>query len=277
MLEHPNEILISKREYFTLIAAILAALAILFNNNAPQIDAIRSILIDRYAFFQAKLSWFTRLSEREEELSDLRLRTTRLMLENSQLREAYLENHRLRTLLDYRERTPLRFVPSRVLFKEIGSTPNAVVIDLGKEDGMRLNLPVVTPEGLVGKIFKVNQKTSNVQLMLDHNFSVSARTQRSRVLGIVTGDAVRGLEMTGVSRNADVVMGDVIVTSDSSALFPPGVRIGVVDETSVDQSTLFMKITIDSGVEFSQLEEVFVVLTPEKYRTGLSQTASRGE
>ncbi len=64
-------------------------------------------------------------------------------------------------------------------------------------------------------------------------------------------------------RNSDVQIGDVIVTSDSSALFPPGLRIGLVKQTFEDKTSLFKTINLEPDVDFSRLEEVFVIISPE--------------
>jgi rod shape-determining protein MreC len=262
LLERPNLFFISKREYFTLIAAIIVSLFCLFNNDKQQIDAIRAFLIDRFAVLQEKVSWARNLMELNRDNAELRWRATQMMLENSQLRESLLENYRLRQMLEYRGRSPWQLRASRVIAKELNMTPAAVVIDVGRADGMRPNMPVVTPEGLVGKLYKVNQHTSIVQLMLDQNFSVSARIQRNRVFGIVVWTASSGLELTAVPRNSDVKIGDTVVTSDSSALFPPGIRIGLVLHADEEQTTLFKRIRLDPSVTFSRLEEVFVIISP---------------
>lgn len=278
LLDRSNEYLISRREYFTLFAAVVAAIAILFNNNAPQIDALRGVALDRFAFFQEKMSWFARLSQSADEVTALRQRATQLMLENSQLREAYLENFRLRRMLDYRQREPLQFRAARVLSAERSRTPNTVVIDLGKQDNMRVNMPVVTPEGLAGKIYRVHDRTSLVQLMLDRNFSVSARAQGGRVLGIVSWSDTRGLEMTGVPRNAVLQTGDLVVTSDYSALYPPGLRIGKIQQPSFEKGEPFMRIPLEPAVQFNSLEEVFVIITPpERFKVYVAADSSRGE
>jgi rod shape-determining protein MreC len=263
LLERPNLFFISKREYFTLIAAMVVSLYCLFNNDKPQIDALRGFFVERYAVLQTKFSWARKLATLQEENVALRRRATQMMLENSELREALLENHRLRQMVDYRERTAWHFRAGRVMTKEQDETPVAVTIDIGRAEGLRPNMPVVTPEGLAGKLYKVFPHTSVVQLMLDRNFNVSARVQRSRVLGIVNWNEQLGLELTFVPRNSDVQAGDVVVTSDSSALFPPGLRIGLVKETFEDKRSLFKTIKLEPDVDFSRLEEVFVITSPE--------------
>lgn len=267
----------NRNEYFCLITAIVVSLAILFNNDAPQVETIRAGMVTALAAAQKNLNWTNRNFITDQQVSALRRRATELMLENSQLREALLENHRLRQMLDYKERSHLPLKAASVLFKEMTTTPNAVIIDLGERDGMKVNMPVVTPAGLAGKIYAVNATTSHVQLMLDPNFSVSARTQRGRVLGIVSWTAAGGLEMTGVAREADVRHEDVVITSEYSALFPPGIKIGLVDKVRIDETTFFGSISLKSEVPFSQLEEVFVILTqPELNRSISTATGTAG-
>ena len=262
MRERSSEFYTSKWEYCILAGAVIFSLVFLFNNDAPQIEYARGLFLDTYALLQQNFSWINERTPSQGNIKKLRRHATRLMLENSQLREAYLENHRLRKMLDYQQRTEIKFKSARVLFKEIGVTPNAVVIDAGTSAGMRMNMPVITHDGLVGKLLRVNRNTSHVQLMLDHNFSVSARIQRSRVLGVVSWGHVSGLEIAGVSRNADVKIGDVVVTSAYSSLFHAGIRVGLVENIVMDPASLFLSIFVTPEAHFSRLEEVFVITSP---------------
>ncbi len=259
LLERPNLFFVSKREYFTLIFAILVSLYVLFNNDKPQIDAMRTLFLGSYAGLQKQFSSLRRFAEMQQADTALRRRATQMMLENSRLREALLENYRLRQMLGYRERETWSFRAGRVITKESDQTPVCVTIDLGHKDGIRPNMPVVTPEGLVGKIYKVFPEISIVQLMLDRNFYVSARLQGNRVYGIVNWNERNGLELASVPRTAVVQVQDAVVTSDSSALFPPGLRIGLVRNVSEDETSLFKTIFLQPDVDFSRLEEIFVI------------------
>jgi len=262
LLERPNLFFVSKREYFTLIAAILVSLYVLFNNDKSQIDAVRTFFLGAYAGLQKKFSWARQFAEWQRDNTALRRRATQMMLENSQLREALLENYRLRQMLDYRERAPWSFAAGRIITKERDQTPVSVTIDLGRAEGLRPYMPVVTPDGLAGKLFKVFERRSIVQLLVDRNFSVSARIQGTRVYGIVNWTEENGLEFTSVPLTAVVNMGETVVTSDSSALFPEGLRIGLVEKVSEDKTSLFKTIVLKPAVEFYRLEEVFVLTSP---------------
>lgn len=262
LLERPNLLFVSIREYFTLIVAILVSLYALFNNDRPQIDAIRTFCLGSYAGLQKQFSAVRRVFEIQRDNTALRQRATQMMLENSRLREALLENYRLRQMLDYRASTPWNFRAARVIAKERDQTPTSVTIDLGSKHGIQPNMPVVTPEGVVGKIYKTFPQASIIQLMLDRNFNVSARIQGNRVYGIVSWSTLRGLELSSVPRTAVVQLRDAVVTSDSSALFPPGLRVGLVKEISQDKTSLFKTIVLQPDVDFSRLEEVFVITSP---------------
>jgi rod shape-determining protein MreC len=260
LLDKPNEFIVSRREYFTLLVAIVVSLIFIFNSNQPQIDAVRSWFIRQFAVVQQKISWYRGLTTVEKEATTLRARTTELMLENSALREALLENHRLRRLLAFKARSPYAVISARVIAKLENALDRIVEIDAGSLQGVRQNMAVVTPAGLAGRILEAREGTSTIQLLNNHNFKASARVQRSRVLGIVEYQEQDGLLLTSVAKNSDIKPGDVVVTSEMSSIFPEGIRIGIVNEINVDNTSLFMEVTLTPDVDLSQLEEVFVVI-----------------
>lgn len=260
LIDKPNEFIVSKREYFTLIVAIIVSLVFIFNSNQPQIDAVRSWLIRNFAVVQEKISWYRGLTTVEKEATMLRARATELMLENSALREALLENHRLRRLLAFKERSPYAVVSARVIAKLENAVNRIVEIDAGVGEGVRQNMAVVTPAGLAGRILEAREETSTIQLLNNHNFKASARVQRSREFGIVEYQEQQGLLLTSVAKNSDIKPGDVVVTSEMSSIFPEGIRIGIVKEIKSDNASLFLDVFLEPDVDLSQLEEVFVVI-----------------
>lgn len=262
LFDKPNEFFVSKREYFTLIIAIVVSLTFMFNSRQPQVEAVRSWLVKCLAYVQQEVSWYHGITTRTAEIAQERRRAAELMIENSQLREALLENHRLRRLLAFQGRASLRLLPARVLARQVHPFHRAIELNVGSRQGVQRNMAVVMPGGLAGKIAEVYEHTSTVQLLEDHNFKASARIQRSRELGIVEFDEREGLLLSSVAKNSDVKPGDVVVTSEVSSLFPPGIRIGVVSSVNTDNPSLFMDIVVTPDVDVSVLEEVFVVVAP---------------
>jgi len=265
LLEKPNEFFVSRRDYFTLLLAVVVSLIFIFNSSQPQIEAVRSWLVDQFAYLQRQISWYRGLIGMSEETARLRLRATELMLENSALREALLENHRLRRLLAFKEREPRRVVSARVIAKREHALSRELELDVGRRHGVAPNMAVVTPAGLAGKILDARENTSTMQVIENLNFKASARVQRSRVFGIVEFQESEGLLLNSVAKKSNVGRGDVVVTSEISSIFPEGIRIGMVEEIKKEKPSLFMDITLTPAVAVSQLEEVFVVVaTPRE-------------
>jgi len=133
------------------------------------------------------------------------------------------------------------------------------------------NMPVITDDGLVGKVVATSGNYSIVQILYNKDLKLTVKDQRSRVDGILNYDGTGNLLMTNVPKRADVKLGDVIITSEYSNNFPPGIPVGnVVEEGNLDN--LFKKVVIQPVVNFKTLEEVFVLkYLPEKERAELEK------
>lgn len=257
--------LVFRKENLVLVIAIVISLVLIFSNNKPQIEMIQAWTLDGFGFVLEKISIIRKWNDLSEENQWLRRRNAMLMLEKSQLTEAKLENQRLRELLDFKSESHLDLISAKVIGREEEGFVNSVLLAVGKNDSVETNMAVVTSQGLVGKIFSVGAHRSVCQLLLDRNFRVSAMVQRSRVTGIVkwqTGDEV---VLSEVPKRLEVAVGDTVVTSGMSSIFPGGLEIGRISRISEQRQSMFMNIEVKPIVDFSKLEEVFVI----KYQQGL--------
>jgi rod shape-determining protein MreC len=132
-------------------------------------------------------------------------------------------------------------------------------VSAGRVDSVKKNMAVVTADGLVGKVFSVAGKLSNVQLLLDRNYRVSAMIQRSRTLGIIRIAGNNRLELAEIPKRSDIEVGDRVVTSGLSLTYPNGLDIGRVARIDNDEQGMFMKVLVEPAVDFSRLEEVFII------------------
>jgi rod shape-determining protein MreC len=189
----------------------------------------------------------------------LRDAAARLALENFALREAELENVRLRTLLDFKAASWFQLEPAAVLARDAGRFGRALKISKGRGAGLGVNMPVVNHEGLVGKVIEVDAGSSFVQILRDPDCRVSALVQRSRVAGILAWDPREGVRLLDVPHHADVEVGDLIVTSGLGEIFPKGILVGRVESVTFEEAHLFRRIEVEPFVDFSHLEEVFVI------------------
>lgn len=172
------------------------------------------------------------------------------------------ENERLRQALGYRSSRPYGYsmIYAEVVLRSASNWFNTVEIDKGIGDGIKTDMAVVTPDGLVGKIIEVYRFSSKVLLITDPSSGISAADQRTRDIGIAMGGSIGPLQMKYVSTNADIKEGDIIVTSGMSEIFPRGIRIGKVRSVSKKDYDLFQKVTISPAVNLSRLESVYVVV-----------------
>jgi rod shape-determining protein MreC len=175
----------------------------------------------------------------------------------------------LEKLLDLRDRANLSTTAAEII--AAGATPDfrTLTIDKGTRNGVAADMAVIAPAGVVGRVVMPSARASKVQLLIDRNAAAGALVERSRAQGVVTGAGDNRLLMDYVSEVADVVVGDLIVTSGIDGIYPKGYAIGQVE--SVEKSgTLYKTIRVKPAVDFTSLEEVLVVLTPTPAREAAS-------
>ncbi len=169
----------------------------------------------------------------------------------------------LQQLLELRESVDLRTVGARVIATDATPYFRTLTVDRGTGDGVRPDLAVIAPRGVVGRVIGLpGARAAKVQLLIDRNAAAGALIERTRAVGVVVGtddDATLGMEY--VSNLEDVVEGDVVVTSGTDDIYPKGFVIGVVSR--VERGTgLYKAIQIDPVVDFVRLEDVLIVMTP---------------
>jgi len=207
------------------------------------------------------------------ELSDLRDENKRLEDENEQLAaennqadEVLEENERMADLLELEEAWPaMDKVHAQVYAKDAGNYGEGVYIDKGREDGIRPNMPVLAPEGLVGKTLSVTAHESLVVLLVDTNFGANARVRDERDTGLVRGrGSADPLTMLLIGKNSDVEVGDEVTTSGLDEIFPPAISIGEVVRAEVQGGQASKTIEIEPFVDVAKLDKVMVLIRDGK-------------
>ena len=174
-------------------------------------------------------------------------------------KEAYVENLRLRRLLDFKNTIRAQAIPARVVLHDLTGWFQTLIVDKGFKDGIGPDMAVVNDEGVVGRILDVSDRYSRVLLITDPGSSVDAIIQRNRVRGILSGKDSSGCVLKYVRGNLDVQVGDLIMTSGKDGIFAKGLRLGVVQGIFKDPVDLFQKIEIKPLVRLAALEEVLII------------------
>jgi rod shape-determining protein MreC len=178
----------------------------------------------------------------------------------------------LETLLDLRDRTTLQTVAAEII--GAGATPDfrTLTIDKGANDGLRADMAVIAPAGVVGRVVVPSPRSAKVQLLIDRNAAAGALIERSRAQGVVLGAGDGGLLMEYVSEVADIAVGDAVVTSGIDGIFPKGFALGQVE--SVEKSgRAYRRIVVRPAVDSTTLEEVLVVVAPPRTTDGETEPA----
>src|SRR5471032_1138199 len=171
----------------------------------------------------------------------------------------------LERLLDLRGHLKLNTVAAEIIGAAATPDFRTLTIDKGTRDGIKSDMSVIAPAGIVGRLVVPSLRSAKVQLLIDRNAAAGAIVERTRAQGVVVGGGDDRLRMEYVSEVFDVVVGDVVVTSGIDGIYPKGFIIGRVE--SVEKAgSAYKRITIKPAVDFSSLEEVLVVLTPTPAR-----------
>ena len=223
-------------------------------------------------FFRQIFSF--RSTAHENEALKLRLAETELELRNA--REAKIENYRLQGLLALQAEPGSQKVFARVIARDASVWFNTITINRGSSSGVSLNMPVITPGGIVGRVVAVSPVTAQVMLITDEKAAAGAiigQLGDSGALGSVRGLGDSGLvEMRYVSGLQKVDTGDYILTTGQDGIYPPGLNVGEVIEVKQGTATQPHQIYIRPSARLDQLTEVAVLLYHPPQRPAPEQT-----
>jgi rod shape-determining protein MreC len=203
-----------------------------------------------------------RLAEAENELRDAR--------------QARDENERLKKLLDFKEGAAYGVIPALVIARDPSVWFNSVHINRGTMSGVDVNMPVATPEGIVGRVVAVGPVSAQVMLLTDERAAAGAVVGQlggSNATGSVRGYGKNGLlEMRYVSGLEPVNLGDYVVTTGQDGIYPPGLNVGTVVQKTEGSATAPHTIYVKPGARLDSLEEVAVLQYRPPPRTAPERT-----
>lgn len=255
--------LVAHRHFVVLLLALGFSVTMMLLDQGQKAAVARTITFPLFLVGQRASSWTEDLASLQKENEALKAQNAALALQTQRFREEHFQNLRLRRALGFRESAPYRLLPAEVIANDPDRMVNSVLINVGARDGVQRMMAVVTPDGLVGRIFEVVDSASIVQLLLDRNCRVSALVQNeARDWGIVVWEEGRGCRLENLSIRAQVSVGDVIVSAGMGGIFPKGLKVGTIKTIGECERDLFRSVEVETGVSFEHLEEVFVVLQP---------------
>jgi rod shape-determining protein MreC len=171
------------------------------------------------------------------------------------------ENEELRGLLEVRDRGQLETIAARTVALGPSNFEWTITIDVGSEDGVERDMPVINGDGLVGRVIQVTPNASRVLLTIDPNFGAAARASRHGETGTIDGRGGDPLVFRPLDPEIDLEVGDEIVTSTyQGGVFPGGIRIGTVSAVDEVANRLAREFQVQPFVDFTRLHHVLVVV-----------------
>lgn len=248
------------REYFILIFALFISLILISSNDNHQVRAMRGNVLDAFHIIQKPLYHIADLNVVRRDNKRIRQKNIDLSILISNLTDAKLENKRLRKLLNYKSIVDkYKPVTSEVIGFYSETYSNTILLDAGEEKDIRINTPVVNSEGIVGKVIDVGANTSIAQLLNDRNFRISVTINPVGANGILHGK--RGLsDLKEVPKGLLVTVGDTVVTSGFSDIYPAGLMVGIVTYVNEKPEHFFKEIKVEPSAAMAKLKEVFLLV-----------------
>ena len=245
------------------IYAALALLLLVVGDRIPQ-AALRGIGAYLFAPFDRAVLVVDRVNAAWRENEELHVRITRLELENQRLRAAGVENERLRAILDLPPFRGVTLKPVEVLALNGEPIPSAATVSAGADQGVKTGDAVVTRDGLIGRIAETYPGLARVALLTDARLAVACEVESTGVLGVLRFDSEPHPRLTliGVPVADTVRVGQRVVTSGLSRLFPRGLPVGSIATVAVAPSGLTQDLEVRAHARLSRLRHAFVLPLP---------------
>ncbi|MBW7995435.1 MAG: rod shape-determining protein MreC [Candidatus Glassbacteria bacterium] len=250
--EHKQSLL-----FLLLLLLCLAAISLTGRNRFQLARTINRTLITPFQMVVSKADYYISLKKENERL---RKNNFVLSLELYRLEQARQQNERLKNLLDFASQTPIHFITCRVISGGIGERSNVFIIDKGNRHGISPNMPVLVPEGLVGKTIETDPGRSVVELYTHQDFRVSAMPSGKTERGIAGSAASGQLYLFNIPLRTSIEVGDLIVSSGMGGIFPKGIPVGVVNDIEREQEMgIKLRARLSASVDLDRVSEVFVL------------------
>lgn len=222
------------------------------------ITPVEKLLVHgQHGLFDGWSNYFYLRGVRKEN-SQLRDQIEQMRLEQVRLQQDALQARRLQALFDFKEQFISQTLPAQVIGTSGSDQSRIVYLDKGSDDGLKTDMAVIAPDGIVGKILRVLPTTSQVLMINDQLSGVGATLEKTRLQGILAGTPNGTLIVKYIMKDEKVEAGESVVTSGGDRIFPKGLPIGKVAEVSGGKD-MFLNIRVTPAANLNKLEEVLVV------------------
>jgi len=252
--------IIKNKDHFVFAVTVTLSISLLFNRNNDEMSVVRGFSSDIVSYLSSPMVKVKSLAIVSEENQFLREKNLQLNLQLESILYAADENENLRELLDFKRETKLKIIPASIINKGIQTNIKALTIDVGSRDSVFTNQAVLTPHGVIGKTIQVGKNSAIVQSISDNNFRLSVRIMPSGAVGILRWFDSNICKVYEVQKNVDVNIGDRVITSGFSKIYPPKLPVGTVSGVYDERGSYQKVINVNIQNDFESIQNVFIVL-----------------
>lgn len=259
MFQRLLQIITKSKEFLTFVVLSIISLSLISSGDVSKIGGYRTIVIAATGWMQEAFSWIPNPGALQSENRALRQLNLQLSSEVTRMRKSLIENEKLRSMIDLRERTDMPLVSAEIVGRSSIEMRNYITLDKGAKDEIKRGMAVRTDAGLVGTVLSTTENYSIVELIKNRNVRVSSEIQRTKLDGILIWQGLDMFLLRNVPATYDVQVGDVVITSNFSNNYPENIPVGQITDISNEPGTLFYRLEVRSFVNFSTMNQVFII------------------
>lgn len=252
--------LLKYKDHLILLVAVSLSIIILLKNDTPNIHIIRGKFSDTFSIISSPFAWIRSMTYLQEETKLLREKNVQLKLQMESMLQAEAQYQKMRELVGFNQDSSLMLMAGEVVNMGASSNLSSITLDIGSDHGVKVGQPVIIPEGVVGKTVIVGRKTTIVQIINDVNYRLSVRILPSGNAGILHYLSDNICEVRELQKNAEISIGDKVVTSGFSQIYPKNLPVGKVIQVLDDRSSFQKVVRIRIKPNLGALMYVFIVV-----------------
>jgi rod shape-determining protein MreC len=246
------------KEYIVLVVLLIVSLILLSQNNSQGIQKVRSIAFGTFASVTTIFTDVFNISNLKNENENLRRTNAEMMLRLSRLREYAIVNEDLKGLLALKDSSKFPLIAATIVSKSLTKSQGTITLNAGKNQSVKVGMPVVTDKGLVGIVYSIADNYSIARTLTNVDLKVTVKSERTRENAIMKWNGEQ-LVMINVPKTFNLKKGDRIVTSEISSIIPFPLPVGLVYEIGNVEKGIFNEVRVYPFVDFQKIENVFIL------------------
>lgn len=254
---------------FLLLVLLLSVSLFVMTKNRPLMRSVRAQSLKVVGAVEYRMSWAAQIVRSARENEKLRNENLLLTSKLARLRIVDQENETLRQALGWQRTNEFETIAARIIARGPFGATNFLTLDVGSNQGVEMNMAVITHTGILGRIVELSRDHSKVMPYLHSQFSVPVMIDTLGAVGIVSGQnsTPNALMLNHVLKTENIQLGQRVITHEASGVFPPNIPVGLISAHEIEPGSNFLEIKVAPATSLHTTHFAFVVLSHSGQRT----------